>query len=199
MSRKSPEFLKKYPSYLKAALISIVLIVLLGFAQINYGLIPLKKLIGTDITLDMYGWKQLEKPFAEIKEKAESKGMIQENAPLISHRWFPAAHLDYYVAIPNDTYVLGWGSLERIHKYAWMNEQRGGYHKGMDVWFLNLDNDLIDFNYMGKYFKEVIPYDTIPVNRSGKTVKQAYVYILKDLKKLPPNDFKAFMNQHAKK
>ena len=199
LSRKSPELLQKLPVYIKAALISLLLIIFLGFTQINYGLFPLKKLIGSDITLDMYGWKQLEKPFAQIKDKAESMGMIQENAPLISHRWFPAAHLDYYVALPNDTYVLGWGSLERIHKYAWMNVERGGYHKGMDVWFLNLDNDLIDLNYMGKNFKEVIPYDTISVIRSGETVKQAYVYILKDLKKLPPDDFKAFMNQHAKK
>jgi len=146
--------------------------------------------------LDMYGWKQLEKPFGEIKKQAEVQELIEENAPLISQRWFPAAHLDYYVALPNDTYVLGWGSLERIHKYAWMNQERGGYHQGMDAWYINFDNDLFSMDFARKYFKEIIPVDTLSVTRSGKTVKQAYVYIFKDLKKLPYDDLKVFMKKH---
>lgn len=198
LSRKSNEKLLKFPTPIKASLIAILIIIGLGFAQINYGLFNLKKLIGTDITLDMYGWKQLKKPFTEIKSEAENKGIIQKDAPLISHRWFPAAHLDYYLAIPNDSYVMGWGSLERIHKYAWMNEERGGYQKGMDVWFVNFDNDLVDIGFAKKHFKKVIALDTINIYRSGETVKQAYVYIFKDMKKLPFDDYQAFMKKHEK-
>lgn len=196
LSRKSNVQLRSFPAPIKVSLFSILIIVGLGFAQINYGLFNLKKIFGSDITLDMYGWKQLEKPFGEIKKQAEAQELIQENAPLISQRWFPAAHLDYYVALPNDTYVLGWGSLERIHKYAWMNQERGGYHHGMDAWYINFDNDLFSMDFARKYFKEIIPVDTLSVTRSGKTVKQAYVYIFKDLKKLPYDDLKVFMKKH---
>lgn len=196
LSRKSQDEQKGWPLAIKASIISILIIISLGFAQINYGVFNLKKIIGTDLTLDMYGWDQLKKPFGEIKKQAEEEGIIQEDAPIITHRWFPAAHLDYYVALPNQSQVLGWGSLERIHKYAWMNEKRGGYHKGMDVWFFNFDNDLINIDFAEKYFKEIIPLDTIYVKRSGKTVKKAYVYVFKDLRYIPYDDFKVFMEQH---
>ncbi len=199
LTKNSDSELKMFPSYIKAAIISILIIFIIGGAQINYGLIDLKKYVGTDISLDMYGWRQMKKPFKEIKEKAEMDHRIQKNAPLVSFRWFPAAHLDYYVALPNNTYVLGWGSLERIHKYAWMNQDRGGYVLGMDAWFINMDNDLFSMDFSKTHFKEVIPYDTISINRSGKTVKQAYVYILKDLKKIPYDDFQVFMDKNAKR
>ncbi|NPD46094.1 MULTISPECIES: glycosyltransferase family 39 protein [unclassified Lentimicrobium] len=201
LSRKNNGELKMFPPIIKASIISIFFILIIGGAQINYGLFDLKKIIGNDISLDMYGWRQMKQPFKEIKEKAERTKMIQKDAPLVSFRWFPAAHLDYYVALPNNTHVLGWGSLERIHKYAWMNEKRGGYQLGMDAWFINMDNDLFSMDFTKDHFETVIPYDTISISRSGKMVKQAYVYILKDLKKIPYNDFQAFMkkNEEIKK
>jgi hypothetical protein len=140
----------------------------------------------------------MKKQFKPIKEKAESEHLIQQNAPIVSPRWFPAAHLDYYVAQPSNTYVLGWGSLERIHKYAWINRDRGGYKKGMDVWYITLENDFMTPAFGEKYFENVIAYDTMEVVRSGEIVNRAYVYIFENLQKLPPNDFADFMNQHQK-
>lgn len=185
-----------YPKSIKAALITAFLIISIGFAQINYGVVNLKKLLGSDLTLDMYGWRDLEKPFAELKKQKETDLSIQKNAPIISHRWFPAAHIDYYVAIPNDTYVLGWGTLERIHKYAWMNEERGDYKLGMDAWYLAFDYDYVSPDFLKPYFGDIIPSDTITINRAGKPVKEVYVYLLKDLTKYPPSDFKDFMQKH---
>lgn len=199
ISKRNEENTIKFPPFIKASLISILFIITLGFAQINYGIIDLKKWITNDITLDLYGWKQMETPFKSIKENAEKKGIIEKDAPIISERWFPAANLDYYVALPNNTHVLAWGSLERIHKYAWMNQERGGYKKGMDAWYLNLDNDLFSMDFANHYFKQVIPVDTISISRSNKIVKKAYVYVLKDLKKLPYDDFQAFMKKNEEK
>ena len=165
----------------------------IGLAQINYGIIDLKKYVGNDLTLDMYGWRKLKEPFGKIKNKNELDKLIQKDAPIISYRWFPAAHIDYYVAIPNNTYVLGLGSLERIHKYAWMNEQRGNFSLGMDAWYLAFDYDYVSPDFAKPYFSEITATDTIYIQRSGKTAKEVYVYLLKDMKKLPVSDLREFM------
>ncbi len=198
LSRKTRKHIFNYPPFIRASLISILLIVSIGFTEIRYGWLNLKPILGKDITLDMYGWRQMKKQFKPIKANAEAMHLIQQNAPIISPRWFPAAHLDYYVAQPSNTYVLGWGSLERIHKYAWINRERGGYHKGMDVWYITLENDFMTPRFGEKYFEYVIPYDTMKVLRSGEVVNRAYVYIFENLQKLPPNDFADFMNQKGK-
>jgi hypothetical protein len=199
LSRKNRKRIFNYPPALSASVILLTLVLLLGYSEIKYGVLNTGAFLKKDVTLDMYGWNQLRKEFEPIKIKAEKEKVIQENAPIISPRWFPAAHLDYYVAKRTNTYVMGWGSLERIHKYAWMNENRGGYKKGMDVWYITMDSDFMN-PWMGeKYFENSIAYDTIEIKRSGKTVNKAYLYIFENLKKLPPNDYAEFMEKHKKK
>ena len=184
-----------FPKVLKAALITAFFVVGVGFAQINYGLIDLKKIVGQDLTLDMYGWRKLSAPFGQIKDKAEAEKLIQKNAPIISYRWFPAAHIDYYVALPNNSYVLGLGSLERIHKYAWINQARGDFQLGMDAWYLAFDYDYVSPDFLEPYFEQIISTDTITIMRSNSIAKEVYVYLLKDMVKIPKNDFQAFMQK----
>ena len=45
---------------------------------------------------------------------------------ILATRWFPAAHLDYYVARPNGTVVKTMGPIEKTHKYGQITEKRGG-------------------------------------------------------------------------
>jgi len=181
------------PKSIKGAIATTLAVFVIGIAQINYGMVDLKKYLGSDLTLDMYGWQKITRPFGLIKTSKEQENKIAKNAPIISYRWFPAAHTDYYIAIPNHSYVLGLGSLERIHKYAWMNEQRGDFYLGMDAWYLAYDYDYVSPAFLKPYFKTIIPSDTIRVKRAHKTAKKVYVYMLKDLQKIPKSDFKEFM------
>lgn len=187
----------KTPASIKYSLYMAGFVIIIGFAQINYGFINLQKIAGQDLTLDMYGWRQLKKPFGLIKQDKENKKLIKKNAPIISYRWFPAAHIDYYVALPNKTYVLGLGSLERIHKYAWINDQRGGFSLGMDAWYLAFDYDYVSPDFLQAYFTEIHATDTVQILRSGEIAKNVYIYVLKDLKKIPPSDFQEFMQKAA--
>ena len=199
LSEKHKELsINHYPKALKSSLIVALLVIIIGFAQINFGIINIKKIVGHDLTLDMFGWRQLEMPFGELKQKMEKEEHIQKDAPIISYRWFPAAHIDYYVALPNHSKVLAIGSLERIHKYAWINEERGGFTKGMDAWYLAFDYDYVSPDFLKPYFTQIIPTDTIQILRSGDIAKEVYVYLLKDLKKLPDSDFQEFMAKAKK-
>jgi hypothetical protein len=140
-----------------------------------------------DISLDMYGWRQLSTEFELIVAEEENLRNIDPYSPVISHRWFPAANIDYYMAYPMGINVLGLGSLDGIHKYAWISQKRGGFQLGMDAWYITVSRDFRDPGPMyGKYFSEVERAHIIPIFRNDKHVMNAYFYYLKDMDKLPP-------------
>lgn len=199
LSRKSKKKVFNYPPFISSALAVIIIAAGLGFGEVKYGLLNLKSIVGKDITLDMFGWRQMKRQFSIIKHRAEKEDLIEENAPFLSHKWFPAAHLDYYVAQRNDTYVLGWGPLDQIHKYAWINIDRGGFKKGMDFWYITTEKDFRTPDIYKSKFDRIIAFDTMNIMRSNEVVNQAYVYIFKNLKELPKDELTEFMNKQDAK
>lgn len=174
-----------------------IVILILALLQLNYPIIFNKgidertgKRIGwKDITLDLYGWKQLNTGFTKLYRADIEQGRIDSNAVIIAHRWFPAANIDYYVARPNGISLITLAPIERTHKYAWITASRGGYQLGMDAWFISSSYDFEDpHGHYRDYFNIEGP-DTIPVYRKDLLVKYYYVWRLKDLKKLPPATF----------
>jgi hypothetical protein len=78
------------------------------------------------------------------------------------------------------------GSLDALHKYAWITETRGGFELGMDAWFLTVSRDFKDPNYIyDAWFEEIELAYTIPIYRNNKHVMNAFFYYLKGMKKLP--------------
>ena len=82
---------------------------------------------------------------------------------------------------------MGVGYLEKLHKYMWMNEQRGGFRKGEDFWFLT------DSRYYKRPealypggFEAIVPIDTITIERGGKPAKNFFVYACKGLIYMQP-------------
>ena len=188
------------PKTIIAALSVLVITLMIGVAEIKTGFIPLDKhtepeMLGRDdFTLDMYGWRQLGDKFSEFREEKIAEGIMKEEDGIVANQWFPLANLDYYVARPLGMRVMGLGWPEFLHKYLWINDERGGFHLGEDYWFLS------DSRYMKDpketyqwYFKEIELVGTIEIERCGKPAKNFFVYTCKDLTDLPPTlqDFKA--------
>ena len=136
----------------------------------------------SDFSLDMYGWDQVKDGFEEILNNDTTI-----SAPnIIVQRWFPAAHLDYYVARPLGIKLYALGNLERIHKYAWINPKRGGIQKGMSAYYLTMSNDFNDpEDFYADDFEKIEFINAIPVIRNKQIVKYAFVYHLINLQQLP--------------
>ena len=124
---------------------------------------------------------------------------MKEEDGIVANQWFPLANLDYYVARPLGLRVMGLGWPEFLHKYLWINDERGGFHLGEDYWFLS------DSRYMKDpketyqwYFKEIEMVGTIEIDRCGKPAKNFFVYTCKGLTDLPPT-LQDFMAQSAAK
>lgn len=180
---------KKIHWAVKSALVFFVVLMVLAVAEINFGLLKTRTITDKDLTLDLFGWEQLEEKIKPLFDQDIADHKMPKDASIISWRWFPAAHLDYYVAKPNGKVVKAIGSLERIHKYAWINKERGGFPLGMDAYFITFSTDFEDPNKnIATYFKQVLPPDTIHLERGGVIVKDAYVYRLKNLIHIPQNE-----------
>ena len=183
------------PKSIIASLSVLLFVLILGVTEIKTGFIPLNfsersKTIQRygegDFTLDMYGWRKIKPEFQEIREEIISKGEMKESDGMVALKWYPLANMDYYVAYPLGIDMYGFRNPGEIHKYAWINKERGDLKLGEDYWFLTESFDYYEPNkYLKPYFKEIIPTDTITIERCGKPAKYVFVYMLKDLKKMP--------------
>jgi len=138
----------------------------------------------------MYGWRQIESQVNAQLIKDKNAAIIDGDVVLISHKWFPAAHLDYYVARPLGLKLLTIGNLDQIHKYAWINEEREGFKLGMDAYFITTSHYYKNPDYLTEYFSEIKMHSKFPIYRSGIVVEYATVYILKNLKLIPKSPIK---------
>lgn len=146
-----------------------------------------KRLGIKDITLDMYGWKELGSQFKELYHSDTLSHQINDKVVIISHRWFPAANIDHYVARPLGVDVLTIGSLERTHKYAWITSSKGGLNVGMDAYFISSSYDFADpLTLYADYFQDISTPDTIPIYRNNILVNHFYIWRMKDLVNIPP-------------
>jgi hypothetical protein len=184
------------PISLVGALSLTALIVILGSIQIKGGWLLYddsndpRELGKNDVTLDMYGWRQAGVLFSNFMEHQTLSGTNNSDDLIISYRWFPAAHIDYYMAHPLGIKVLGMGSLERIHKYAWINDLRGGLQYGQDAWYITTSRDYKDvFELYGESFLRIVPADTLIITRNSRPVENIFIYRMYDLQKLPDPEF----------
>lgn len=191
LSQKFPT--KKLPWPILISLLLLASVLVMGVAQINHGILNLdqnsekEKLGKNDFSLDMFGWDQVKTEFEKFTASDHSDA---KNA-IIVQRWFPAAHLDYYVAKPLGINLYAIGNLDRIHKYAWINEERGGLQPEMSGYYFTMSND---FNHPAKFytgiFNKIELVKEIPIIRNKKVVKYAYVYRLNGLVGVPPSQIK---------
>ncbi len=188
---------KMLPNTLKWSLGFIVIFLTVALLQIFNGTFLNKgidqqtgKRLGIkDITLDMYGWKQLGTGFSKLYHTDLQTGMMDSTAVIISHRWFPAANIDYYVARPNDITLHTMAPLDRTHKYAWISGYRGGFNPGMDAYFITSSYDYQDPHHLYDQYFTIEKADTIPIYRQKVLVEYFYIWRMRNLKELPPQEW----------
>ncbi|MBP5572930.1 MAG: glycosyltransferase family 39 protein [Bacteroidales bacterium] len=191
LTTRSP---KRQRRWITASLAVLALILVVGVAEIKTGFIPLdrheepQRIGKDDISLDLYGWRQAGEKFAAFRTQEIAEGRMHEGDAIIGNSWFPTASIDYYIARPLGLKVLGYGPLERIHKYQWINEERGGFTKKADYWYLADSHYFIDPEKAYAYvnFKNIELAGVIPIERNGKVVRNLLVYECKSLVYGPP-------------
>ncbi len=160
-----------------ASLGFMIFVVVVAVGQIRSGWIPLQRQGMEDVTHDLACWKQLGEKFAIAAKSNEAQGLITKNAPILTFRWFPAANFDYYVGRKTNRPVYALGTLERIHKYSWINKTRGPLKQGSDAWYIALSDDFEDPDALyGNLYSMIVPADTLVLTRGDEIVRKAFLY-----------------------
>jgi hypothetical protein len=161
-----------------------LLVIIFGTGQIRWGWIRFGSHASDDFSVQLYGWKQLGKKADGVMKKDAEEGRMPATAPILSFRWFPAANLDYYVATPAGRKVYAIGTIERIHKYYWINCRRGDLLKGSDAYYIGLSDQFSNPDQLyGHLFDSIAPPDTIHIFRGTEKIREAYIYRMYGLKK----------------
>lgn len=126
-----------------------------------------------DALMDMYGWKQVGRKLEQFFKEEQLTEL-----PIVSDKWFPAAHIDYYVAHPLGMKVYGLGNLHDIHKYYWINKE----YEALDLQRVLYITDSRNFRRPSEIYSHLYQrmecLVVLPVLRNGRTVKNVFVYQL---------------------
>lgn len=159
------------------SVLSVILI--LATFCINYGwFLPTpqstekEKLSRKDALMDMYGWKQASEKITKILEEKNVKQL-----PIVSNKWFPASHIDYYIARPNKMKVYGEGNLTDIHKYYWINKEHPKL-KNNALYITDSRNYKHPKDLYATKYTTIKQLASVPILRNGVVVKYVFLFEL---------------------
>ncbi len=163
----------------------LVLIITAGIIVVNFlpGTLGKKDndVLGEgDFTLDMYGWHNLRANFKTIIDADIKTGVMKKDAAIVCNKWFPAAHIDFYTAMPLQKEVIALGDTNDIHQYAWINTTRKLLQQGDDAYCIVPSNYNADVKTIyAPYFSSILPPQIIEQKRNGTVCRYFYIWRLK--------------------
>ena len=129
-----------------------------------------------DFTLDMFGWEKSGREISDFILKNKFTDL-----PIICPAWFPAAHIDEYVAHNSTSLLFGAGPISKLHEYQWINKKRGGIPDKDSMLNIMPSNYYFDINNTyGKYFKKIEVLTIVPQYRNGVLTRNFFIYLLTD-------------------
>lgn len=178
---------KTVPATVKAALSFILIIVVAGIASIHFypGTLSQNKKgihVGEgDPTLDIYGWKDAGTQFNDLYASDTARHIMPPLALIIADKWFPAAHIDFYIASITGQQVYALGNIFNLHHYVWLNAYKKPLKKGDSAYYIIPSNTLDQESIMAinKRFDSMSLARVITQYRKGLICRKWYVYRLK--------------------
>lgn len=180
-----------YPPYITISISLLIIVLVVGIALIrfspaNFGSHDKDNYGEYCPTLDMSGWKNFSRDFQTLVKEDMSKGTMKANAPIIVDKWFPGGHLEFYTARTTGMNLLGVGTLQDLHKFAWLNRERRPLQLGDDAYCIVPSNlPMKPLQKYGAYFTTIEAPVIINQVRGGKPVRYFYVYRMKNCKLVP--------------
>ena len=132
-----------------------------------------------DFTLDMYGWRKIGKPFQRMYQQDLREGVMQKNAFIISNKWFPLAHEQFYISYYTHQPVQGIGAVDDLHEYAIWRPQARRLQPGDDAYCIVPSNYFTDVTaHFGHLFQKIDTPVVMLQYRGGKLARKFFIYRL---------------------
>jgi hypothetical protein len=171
----------KYAFILKAAMLYFLLFITAIIYCVNFypGTFGSKSNLNlgkNDISVDAYGWKQAGEKFALLYNAKEGNKQTTDKPPLVCNTWW-GAHEEYYFAMPLGIKMIGLGTTQELHNYAWKNKFDLINTKMDTAYCIVHSDDYYDVRKVNnKYYKTIDSIATIVVLRNNKPAHNFYIY-----------------------
>ena len=135
---------------------------------------------------DVTGWTEFSAKFKTLAELDVKSHRMQDKAPILVSKWFPAGHILFYTARPLQKQVIAIGAVEDVHKFAWLNKDLPNLQIGQDAYFIQPSNlPFYPTNSILPYFEKMGKTDTIQIQKRGLVLRAFYVYRFNNCQKIP--------------
>jgi len=183
--------LSKVKAIISASMLFFLLVVSSGLITINFykGTFSPQKdsmhLGAGDPTLDLYGWKETGRIIDSIYHLDKSSQKNKAVHTIVITKWFPAAHLDFYVCSKTGLHTYGIGEIFDLHQYYWSNQSKQKLTVGDNTYYIIPSNlyDEKSINVIKSHFKNCTPPIITPIFRNGVISKNILLYKLNDYKR----------------
>lgn len=139
-----------------------------------------------DPTLDLYGWKEtgrvVDSVYRADNPLSERNKTIKT---IVITKWFPAAHLDFYVCSKTGLHTYGIGEIFDLHQYYWSNQYKQKLTIGDNAYYIVPSNlyDENSINFIKSQFKNCEEPIIAPIFRNGMVCKNILLFKLNGYKK----------------
>ncbi|WP_406827266.1 ArnT family glycosyltransferase [Pedobacter sp. KACC 23697] len=183
--------LSKVKAIIGAGILFFLLIVSAGLWAINFykGTFSSQKdavkLGMGDPTLDLYGWKETGRIIDSVYRVDQSLEKDKTAQTIVITKWFPAAHLDFYVCNKTGLRTYGIGEIFDLHQYYWSNQSKPKLITGNNAYYIVPSNlyDENSINLIKSQFKSCPAPIILPIFRNGAVCKNILLYKLNGYKK----------------
>jgi len=182
-----------YPLWVKTAGILVFtaftgIALLANFAPFNIGSQSKENFGEYCPTLDISGWKNFSNDFDRVVKQDFATNKMKINSSIIINQWFPGCQLELYTSRKTGLPVYAIGSLDNIHHFAWLNQERIAPKIGDDAYCIVPSNNPFDVKKSySNYFAVIEKPDTINQIRSGSMVRYFCIWRLKNCNNIPPD------------
>jgi len=138
-----------------------------------------------DPTLDLYGWKETGKIIDSIYRLDKPLEKNKKVHTIMITKWFPAAHLDFYVCRKTGLHTYGLGEIFDLHQYYWSNPSKPKLAVGDNAYYIIPSNlyDENSINFIKSQFQSCSLPIILPIFRNGAVCKNILLFKLNGYKK----------------
>ena len=170
------------PNSIKLAILLYVLIISISLVGIKYLPTTLGKKNNAnrgsnDFTADLIGWSGMKNQMQKVTTRVNDSTAI-----LICNGWFPAAHVEHYIAEPLHMPIIALGSIDKIHQYYWWNNKVNYTNKPINAFIVKPSNYTYAINEFA-FLQNKLPtsIDTLYNIRNNYLVNYFVIYYYKNV------------------
>lgn len=174
---------------IKGGALFFILLVAVTIAVVKYNFLPLGKdhratrLGSRNPATDLMVWPAAAAAIQRKVARDLREKRVKKNYVILSDNWFPAAHLDYYYAMPNGVKLYVLGNSNNQHNYMRSNLLQGPIPLGSDAYYISPSHRYrAPSRWLISRFKTVDGPDIMPISVDGKPAIELSIWRMNDMK-----------------